>query len=415
MKVLWFSNCVLTNDNVKGSGSWLYAMSSLISHKVQLFNITESRNVSKIIRSEYNGITEFILPIYPLNNGLPSKKNIYKIKGIVEEIKPDIIHVWGIEKYWGLLFVRHYLNYHPLIEIQGVLSSCYDVFWGGMTPSEIIYSFSLKEILKPSCHLWLQKKAFKKKICYEKEIISHLKIISTQSQWTRNQLHSINPGALVFNTKLPIRAEFWNAKKWSSPQHENFIVVFSSLGYYHPFKGIHILIKAINELKTRGINVFLKIAGPNISELSFYLKSGYQRYILSLIKKMDLCNNVEFLGNLDASGIIYQLQNADVFVNPSFVESFSASTAEALCIGIPTVLSYAGAMPEFSQDLKTALYYSPTDYRTCASLIESLSINQDIRNEIIANSTKVIEKLCSSNMVVQTQLEIYKNFMSMTL
>lgn len=412
MKVLWFSNCVLTNPKFVGSGSWLYAMSNLISTDVELYNITES-GVSEISKYCVNNIVEYVLPTYPLVNGVPAKENINKIKAVVDEVNPDIIHIWGIEKYWALLFVRGYIKQEPIVEIQGLLSSCYDVYWGGMTPLEVFrINSGIKEILKPSTALCLRKKVLKKRANYEREILSRLKVFSTQSQWTRDQLHSINASAQTFNTKRPIRNIFWEAEKWNKKQ-QNELIVFTSIGYYEPFKGVHILLKAIKELEKRELKVILKIAGPDITKIENIRLGGYERSLLSFIRENYLQNNVVFLGRTNAAGLVKQLQEADVFVNPSFVESYSASTAEALCLGVPTVLSYAGAMPEFTDLLKTALCYSSMDYKSCAAKIEKCYLDRMLCKKMSVDAIKTIEVMCSSQRVKRAQLDIYREFKSL--
>ena len=44
-KILWFSNCILSNKNNKASGSWLYSMAKLLldTNDIYLVNITVDR------------------------------------------------------------------------------------------------------------------------------------------------------------------------------------------------------------------------------------------------------------------------------------------------------------------------------------------------------------------------------------
>lgn len=83
MKILWFSNCSITNTISTGSGSWLFAMRDVISNYVELYNITES-NVKSVEYQETNKVKEYIIPrLHKKKDGLPSKKIIKEIKKIV--------------------------------------------------------------------------------------------------------------------------------------------------------------------------------------------------------------------------------------------------------------------------------------------------------------------------------------------
>ena len=50
MKVIWFSNCSLCGRMSSGSGSWLHAMTQILSGYVTIINITEGR-VKEVHRS----------------------------------------------------------------------------------------------------------------------------------------------------------------------------------------------------------------------------------------------------------------------------------------------------------------------------------------------------------------------------
>ena len=387
-------------------------MSRLMAKQIDLYNITES-NVSSVIFNRSNGINEYIIPVFKLKSGIPSDKNISYIKSLVESINPDVVHIWGIEKYWALLFSRGYIDYEPIIEIQGLLSSCYDVYWGGMTPKEILSTIGLKEIIKPCSSLIWRKKKLESKARYEKEVLSAFNSFSTQSQWTRNQLKCINANANTYCTRRPIRKEFWSAPQWrSSSQGEN-LIIFTSISYYEPFKGFHILLRAVKELVKRNKNVELRIAGPDLPKISNIRLGGYERMLLDYIYNNNLSNNVKFLGKLNSEGIVQELSQAQVFVNPSLVESFSASTAEALCLGVPSVISYAGAMPEFNILKDTLLSYSPCDYKSCAAHIENIIYNSDLQSTLSRNSINVMRDLASDEIVIETQLAIYKKHLEL--
>lgn len=408
MKVLWFTNVSLSFSESKGSGSWLFAMKDLIKDSVELYCISEG-NVESTTFHEGNGVQEYIIPAHKGDAKLPPLSIIKSILSVIEKIDPDIIHIWGVEKYWIRLFEEGYCERKYILEIQGLLSSCAAVFWAGFTKIDRKKSVAIKEIIMPRLSLERQYISYIQRGENEKNIISKAKILSVQSEWTKNQLRFIlNPSTRVFETLRPIRNEFYLSKKWTGGACEN-VTVFTSFSYSVPFKGLHILFKAIKCLVCRYPNIVLRIAGKDLYNTPVYLRNGYEVYLLKLIKELQLENHIVFLKSLNATSLIDELLSCDVFVNPSFVESYSAAAAEALYLGVPTVLSYAGALQNFSDKEKVALYYSPLDYTDCASKISLLIDDVSSAKKYSESAIRVLSQKCSDILVRQKQLSIYES------
>ena len=79
----------------------------------------------------------------------------------MEDSKPDIIHIWGVESYWGLLTARGFVRGNVLLEIQGIRETCARVFYGGLSWPEVLSTIKTKEFIKPKISLPAQKFFFK--------------------------------------------------------------------------------------------------------------------------------------------------------------------------------------------------------------------------------------------------------------
>lgn len=413
MKVLWFSNCILSREQSHGSGSWLFAMRDLICNDVELINITEG-SAEDIECSRGNGIIEYLLPNWRLVKGVPSLKRIRRIEEIIQKEAPDIIHIWGVEHYWALLFSRGYIEHKKvLLEIQGVITACTDVFYGGLTPRECCNLNSVWNLIYPKYRLARLNRLYKKKATYEEELVRSFKSIAVQSIWTKEQLLSICEEKTSFYSSLrPIRQEFYNASKWRIPDNED-PVLFCAMSYYIPFKGLHFLFRALQILIGWFPRIKLKVAGYNINDRPFYHRSDYENYLLNLIKKYQLESNIHFCGALNASQMVDEIHKANVVINPSLVESYSAAAAEALYLGAPTVLAYSGAMVNFSEEEDVALYYNPLDYRGLAAKVRLLLENETLRLRLINNAIDILAEKCSPINVRKRQLLIYSQLESL--
>lgn len=406
MKILWFSNCAVTGSQCKGSGSWLFGMRDIISMYVELYNITEAE-IRAVKYRESNGVREYLIPKAGLSKkGLPPIHTIDCIRRIVEKISPDLIHVWGLEKYWAKLFAFGYIKGNVLLEIQGLLSACANVFFGGLTPEEVRKTHGFKELIKPSVRLENQYADYVNRGQQEIELLKYFKHISTQSEWTRLQIMPyIGEESIIYCTHVPIREEFYQAPKWKRQAHHD-PVLFTSLGYNVPFKGMHVILKSLRLIADKFPGAILKIAGFN-PNVPFYKSNGYDRLLKEYIDRYNLNSNVVFSGCLNASEIIEHLLGADIYVNPSFIESYSAATAEALYLGVPSVLSYAGALPYFSEGGDAALFYSPVDPVDCASKVINLYLDEVKQNYLSEFSRKHLIQISDREIIARAQIDIY--------
>lgn len=90
------------------------------------------------------------------------------------------------------------------------------------------------------------------------------------------------------------------------------------------------------------------VAGNDITKydtLSSKLQiASYGKYIISLIKKLNLNMNVTFLGALNEIDMCNQYLASNVFVSASSIENESNSISEAKILGVPVIASFVGGV-----------------------------------------------------------------------
>lgn len=100
-------------------------------------------------------------------------------------------------------------------------------------------------------------------------------------------------------------------------------------------KGQQFVIRAINGLKEKGI------------EVTYYLAGGENpQYLKELAKKEDVENNVVFLGELTIKDVYKYLDMIDIYIQPSLQEGLPRSVIEAMSRGCPCVGSRTAGTPE---------------------------------------------------------------------
>lgn len=412
MKILWLCNSLFSKENIKGTGSWLQPLAQSI-HNTELFeiyNITDGY-VKDIVNSDFGTIKQWVIPKrnHKKHNHVASRRTCEEIASIIKIVEPDLVHVWGTERMWASVYVQGYIKAKTILEIQGLIFAIEKFYYGGLTFREIIKCIRVKEVLMPSRTIFNMKKIFRKRGEIEKEYIKKFKYISTQSEWVRNQIVNVNPEASLYSTEIMLRESFYENKNWQFKKDNTYPVIFSSVSAAITYKGLHILLKALSILKNKYPNIRLKLAG-NIF-VGNMLMDGYSIYLKKLIKKEGLRGNIEFLGSIGENQIVNELLHCSVSVIPSFVETYCLAFAEALILGVPTVTSFAGAMPELATHNESSLFYNSTDYITCASYINQLISNKELAMNLSANARKSGLQKNNINKVVQTQLSIYEKVM----
>lgn len=407
MRILWFSNILITNDKPSSSGTWIVSMLQELkkrpSIEICIIGIGNHRTITKI---DYEDIEQWAIPNDKQDSkGLPSKKTINAIFQIVETFNPDVIHIWGVENYWGLLTSVINLNYKVLIEIQGLKAECTKVFYGGLFFTDLFCNIGLIEIMYPKSSVFLQKRLFESWGKLENKIICNHKYINTQSDWVRAHIKSINSNVKMFNTGIILRDEITNAQPWTKIIKTDYNQIFTVISNA-PYKGLHITIRAFAELKKKYPNLILKIAGISVKKNNLK-NSSYINYLKKIISELNVSDSIIWLGSLTAEQIVAEYYKTSVFVISSYVESYCLALAEALYVGVPSVVAYSSALPELATDNFSALYYPVGEYLICANKIERILIDKNLSITLSTNARKESLKRNNTKTVVENQIKIY--------
>lgn len=412
-RILWLSNVLFTKDEkISATGGWLQPLADGITSTgtYEIINIALG-NEKRIQKTNINGITQWILPKTKLyNNGQTASNLIQNIViKIIEREKPDLIHIWGTEGCWASIFALNNIETKKLLDIQGLLSRCHNFYYGGLGIKDLLKCIHLKEIIMPWRSLFGKRNIFFMRGEKEIEYLHYFENISYQSEWVKNSLNYIVPKSRLFHTRLLLRNEFYDCKPWQYSEIKTNPIIFSSTSAAVSYKGYHRLIQSIFYIKKNYPNVQLRVAGN--MNVGNKLTDGYSIYLQRLINKLGLQDNIVYLGPLNADQIIKELQNANVCVVPSFVESYCLAFAEAMIVGCPTVCAFSGAMPEQANNEKEALFYNPDDVVQCAALVEKIFKNKELAITLSQSSRK--RKLNDNNreLVIQTQIDIYNKIL----
>jgi glycosyltransferase involved in cell wall biosynthesis len=98
-----------------------------------------------------------------------------------------------------------------------------------------------------------------------------------------------------------------------------------------------------------------------------------------LAKKLGISDRVRFLGYLGEDEVIRELQTADLFVLPSFVEGLPVSAMEAMAVGVPVIATNIAGTSELIEHGKTGLLVRPSDAKALAEAVITMIENYSFR------------------------------------
>lgn len=125
----------------------------------------------------------------------------------------------------------------------------------------------------------------------------------------------------------------------------------------------------------------MRLAGDGPSKLQ----------LQTLVSTLRLTDRVKFVGFLTEDEVIGELQKADLFMLPSFVEGLPVSAMEALAIGVPVIATNIAGTSELIADGKTGLLIRPSDPVALADAVIRMIEDHDFRLRAAAEGRKKVE------------------------
>ncbi|MDY6902262.1 MAG: glycosyltransferase family 4 protein, partial [Cyanobacteriota bacterium] len=106
--------------------------------------------------------------------------------------------------------------------------------------------------------------------------------------------------------------------------------------------------------------------------------SAYYNQLQHTVEKLKLTESVVFHDGADQENIKNLYASADIFVLPSFKETFGIVFLEAMHYGLPIITTNVSAMPELIEEGKNGLLVPPADSQALAKAISKLIENPDL-------------------------------------
>jgi len=314
-----------------------------------------------------------------------------KIKKIINQLKPEIIHVHNVHKYpsaiLGALKGRKVV--HTIHDYGYVCPTSWSVVQGSLKICPAGYGMKCLQCL--SFPEWigqgiyhpkkarLLKNAVSVSVCPSKKLLEYM------------QRHGFPNPVYV--------PHFADTKKWFPEKVERDPKLLLYVGGLTAQKGVSFLIKAMPEILKK--EALLEVAG----------EGKQKQELLDLVDELRLGNHVKFIGRLSDDELRLKYSSVACLVIPSvWMEQFGLVGAEALLCGCPVVGSEIGGIPDWLKEGETGLLARRADSRSLAEAVLKVLENPTFAKRLSDNGKEFIRKEFSKE---QWLMKIEKIYLSL--
>lgn len=175
-------------------------------------------------------------------------------------------------------------------------------------------------------------------------------------------------------------------------------VVILSAGNLIRIKGIDLNIKAINIVKNKYSNIKYKIIGEGSQKHEF----------MKLVKKLNLENNVEFLGRLNHEEVIKHMMECDIFSMPSYIEAFGMVYIEAMALGKPVIAVEGQGIADVIINRESGYLVKEKDVEDLANTLDYIISNMDKAKKVGEEGQKRVVNNFTWDINAIKTIETYK-------
>jgi glycosyltransferase involved in cell wall biosynthesis len=411
MRVLWITNTPSLSQEITGekiiAGGWIASLEKKITeyNSIELaIAFYSKKNIEPFYynKSKYypicSGRERFLyrLRLWMLGSYI-TKRDLFNIKSIISDFKPDIIHVHGTELGFGM--IAEHTDLPVVISIQGNLSVIQRMYYRGFSKSEIFKYSSLKGLLNIFIY-WKDFIKIKKRSKFEREILSECRFVIGRTEWDRRITSILAPKSSYFHNDEIMRDLFYE-KTWGQNYIKKQKFIIHTTTSSPLYKGLETICETAALLdRNNTFDFSWNIVGLNKNDA-----------IVSLCKRKFsgdyFDRRLNFLGIMNSTDLVNQMYKAHLYVTTSHIENSSNSLCEAMLLGMPCTASFAGGTDTIIKAGIEGLLFQDGDSYSLAGVIMEAQNNYDA---FIIMGLKAREKAMArhgKNNVVDSLLKIY--------
>ncbi|MGF1482515.1 MAG: hormogonium polysaccharide biosynthesis glycosyltransferase HpsP [Cyanophyceae cyanobacterium] len=167
-----------------------------------------------------------------------------------------------------------------------------------------------------------------------------------------------------------------------------------------PKKGLDLLIPALEQLAEE-LDFQFVLAGANPQD------PDYERAIQQRVQSSPLSKRATVTGFVEGELKLGLLQDADLFVLPSYYENFGIAVAEAMAVGTPVVISDQVHIWQTVSD-RQAGWITPCRVEELTNALRQALLDSQARQERGENARRLVQEQYSWRAIAQQMIEVYQ-------
>ncbi len=370
---------LISGTNSRLSGGLFYSVKnlgkSMINHcGIDVSYISHDDRYSDEDRNTWEGLPLAVYNVikFPLLKRLGFSVDIHKR---LEEEQPDIIDIqstWMYYSYAALKYKKKHPNCKIVITPRGTLDR--------IKPTDM-------SIQKKISYWLYEKDNFETAACFRA-------LCKPEADSMR-----------AFGIKVPIATipnGFVLPERFANPADERKVKTMLFIGRINPKKGLKEMIEGINLLRLSRPDLVaqwkFKIAGWD--------QNGYLDMLQEMVRKYDLSEYVEFLGQKYGEDKEKELLDAQAFILTSISEGMPMSVLEAWAYKLPIVMTDGCNLPDGFEE-KAALRVETTPESICNGLEQFFSMTDTERVQMGENGYNLVVKKYQWDNIAEDSVVLY--------
>lgn len=325
------------------------------------------------IKDENSSLLAKILRYLFTRNSSEFKTNRKRIVKVVEELKPDIVHVIGAENpYYSLSLLDLPDTYPTILQLQALLMSL-----GKLTSGE-------------------ENKNFRYKGEIEKRLLLKSDYVGTRAPSFINYIHENVSDKIVFvNTSLAMAQRI----DLSERNYEYDFVHFA--GSLRPSKGTDVAIRAFAEARKSHPGIQLDLIG----DIDVHFRNQF--YVL--LDELKIKDAVTIEGLLPThEDVICQIRKARFALLPLKVDIVPNTIHEAMANGLPVITTETPGTPKLNEKRQSVLISKIGDYEDIAKHMRSLLDDEKLAEILRNNGAQTEYERDNNHDIIAHWVDVYK-------
>lgn len=377
MKVLWFEVSVPAKyrDDGRVIGGWQDSLERIVRKCPEIELTISFKYKERGEKKKDDGVTYYPMHLNfsvfdKLHNRISWDVEVKQLEKemlkVVNDVKPDIIQVFGTE--WPYGHIAKFTDIPVVVHIMGALVPYMNAKYPPGYSFLDIWRCNNIFYLKRTINSLLDHIKERSWVNVEKEVWKNVRYYMGRTRWDKSLSGVLHPGRLYFHVDEGLRSLFLDGRStWEG--YNNKQIELISTGCSTFWKGPDMMLKVAKILTELEIKFIWRIVGK------------MDETIRKIVEKKEDAkytdNNILFVGSLKPDELRTLLCKSSIYVHTAYIENSPNSICEAQCLGLPIISTNVGGISSLVKDGVEGVLVPANDPWQMADAIIELAADKD--------------------------------------